>query len=272
MPLGEYVQGKIYRGVLTGLNEAFVIDAATRERLIVEDGRSAEVIKPFLAGRDVKRYGVPKVDKYLILLPKGWTKGQFGDLAEVEAFVELEKQYPAVAGFLTPFAEKGRSRYDKGDYWWELRACDYYGEFEKEKILWPGISAEITAFAFDDQGLYGNDNNQLIVTDKLFLLGILNSRLIKFYLSKTCDFVRGGFARLKMIYVVSIPIPATVPESVQKELSRLVTEIVQIKNRTDSGDTEVFEREIDRVVYGLYGLGEGEIGVVEGRFVSSVSS
>lgn len=264
VPLGEYVQGKIYYGIKTGLNEAFVIDAATRERLIAEDGRSGEVIKPFLAGRDVKRYVAPKVEKYLLLFPKGWTKGQFGDLAETNAFAALEKQYPAIVRFLTPFADKGRSRYDKGDYWWELRACDYYGEFEKEKILWPGISAEITAFAFDDQGLYGNDNNQLIVTDKLFLLGILNSRLVKFYLSKTCDFVRGGFARLKMIYVASIPVPATVPESVQKELSKLVTEIVQIKNRTDSGDTEVFEREIDRVVYGLYGLGDGEIGVIKG--------
>ena len=56
IPLGEYVDGKIYRGVLTGLNEAFVIDDATREKLIADDPKSAEVIKPFLAGRDIKRY------------------------------------------------------------------------------------------------------------------------------------------------------------------------------------------------------------------------
>ena len=71
-PLGEYVNGKLYWGVLTGLNEAFVIDAETKDRLIAEDPRSAEVIKPFLAGRDVKRYQTPTVDKYLILIAKAW--------------------------------------------------------------------------------------------------------------------------------------------------------------------------------------------------------
>ncbi len=73
VPLGEYVQGKIYYGIKTGLNEAFVIDAATRERLIAEDARSAEVIKPFLAGRDVKRWRVNDSGNYLILFPNGWT-------------------------------------------------------------------------------------------------------------------------------------------------------------------------------------------------------
>lgn len=68
-PLGEYVEGKIYRGVLTGLNKAFVIDEATKEQLITEDPRSAEVIKPFLAGRDVKRYQPAQSDKYLNPFP-----------------------------------------------------------------------------------------------------------------------------------------------------------------------------------------------------------
>ena len=73
IPLGEYVQGKIYYGIKTGLNEAFVIDRETRDRLIAEDSNSAEIIKPFLAGRDIKRYGQPKSDKYLIFYPKGFT-------------------------------------------------------------------------------------------------------------------------------------------------------------------------------------------------------
>ena len=66
VPLGKYVDGKIHRGVLTGLNEAFVIDEETKNRLIAEDPKSAEVIKPFLAGRDIKRYQPPGSDKYLI--------------------------------------------------------------------------------------------------------------------------------------------------------------------------------------------------------------
>ena len=71
IPLGEYVKGKIFYGIKTGLNEAFVIDAATRHRLIAEDPRSAEVIKPFLAGRDIKRYQEPKSDKFLIFTRRG---------------------------------------------------------------------------------------------------------------------------------------------------------------------------------------------------------
>ncbi|NJP06034.1 MAG: class I SAM-dependent DNA methyltransferase [Chloroflexaceae bacterium] len=65
-PLGEYVQGRFYRGVLTGLNEAFVVDRATRDRLIAEDASSAEVLKPYLRGRDVKRWRVAFADQYLI--------------------------------------------------------------------------------------------------------------------------------------------------------------------------------------------------------------
>ena len=103
VPLGEYVKGKIYRGVLTGLNEAFVIDAATRERLIAEDGKSAELIKPFLAGRDIKRYEQPKSDKYLILMPRGWTREKSGNARDGLAW--LKQNYPAIANHLLPFAE-----------------------------------------------------------------------------------------------------------------------------------------------------------------------
>jgi len=76
VPLGKYVDKKIYYGIKTGLNEAFVIDEATKDRLIAEDARSEEIIKPFLAGRDIKRYEKPKVKNYLILMPKGWTSAR----------------------------------------------------------------------------------------------------------------------------------------------------------------------------------------------------
>ena len=68
--LGDYVKGKIYRGVLTGLNEAFVINEETKNRLVAEDPRSAEVIRPFLAGKDIKRYQLPRSDKFLIFTTK----------------------------------------------------------------------------------------------------------------------------------------------------------------------------------------------------------
>jgi hypothetical protein len=204
VPLDNFVSGKIYRGVLTGLNEAFVIDGAKKEQLIAEDARSAELIKPFLAGRDIRRYEQPTSDKYLILMPRGWTRERSGNAKDALGW--LKENYPAIANYLLPFSEAAVKRYDKGEYWWELRACDYYEEFEKNKILWPGISAQVAAFTFDDNGYYGNDNNHLIINDDKYLLGILNSSLIRMILMSICDKVQGGFYRLKIIYVEQLPI------------------------------------------------------------------
>jgi len=182
IPLSQYVDGKIFYGIKTGLNEAFVIDSAKREQLIAEDPKSAEVIKPFLAGRDIKRYRQPVSDKYLIFARRG---------------IEIP-QYPAILKHLEQYRDQLEPRplnfsganwegRKPGSYkWYEIQdAVDYWGEFEKPKILWPGISDIITSFAFDEKCYYGNDNNQLIITENKALLGLLNSSLMKFFLKNT---------------------------------------------------------------------------------------
>ena len=113
IPLGNHINGKIFRGVLTGLNEAFVIDVKTRERLISEDSKSVELIKPFLVGKDIKRYETPESDQYLILIPNGWTRNKFSGSKVV--WIDFEEDYPAIANYLSPFAESAEKRYDKGD-------------------------------------------------------------------------------------------------------------------------------------------------------------
>jgi adenine-specific DNA-methyltransferase len=259
-PLGEYVGGKIYRGVLTGLNEAFVIDATTRERLIAEDPRSAEVIKPFLAGRDVKRYVKPRADKYLIFARRG---------IRIEEYPAILRHLEQYKDRLVPrpkdFTGKDWSGRKPGTYqWYEIQdAVDYWGEFERPKILWPGISADITAFAFDQDALYGNDNNQMIITSDMALLGILNSSVGKFYLKNTCDFVRGGFARLKIIYVASLPIPED-RNGVFEEIRGLVEKIIEGPSSPITLHPSLTQA-IDRLVYELYGLTEGEVGIVENK-------
>ena len=89
-PLGEYVQGKIYYGIKTGLNEAFVIDEATRDRLIAQDARSADIIKPFLEGKDIKRYQSPVARKWLILFKNGDTQAW---IREIERLPEEAWEY-----------------------------------------------------------------------------------------------------------------------------------------------------------------------------------
>ena len=108
IPLGTYVKKKIYYGIKTALNEAFVIDEATKNRLIKEDKKNAEVIKPFLSGKDIKRYQPLQSDSYLILFPKGFTN-QKGSNPK-NAWKWLEENYTAIASHLKPFESKGKNR------------------------------------------------------------------------------------------------------------------------------------------------------------------
>ena len=201
-PLGEYVKGEIYRGVLTGYNQAFVIDAETRDRLIAEDAGSAEIIKPFLAGRDVKRYVPPVAERYLILFPKGWTRERFGELDEKDAFEKLTGEYPAITTWLQPHTEAAKKRYDKGEYWWELRACDYYNAFEQPKIFYPDIGLRFNATLSTNQE-FGTNTLYFIASDRLDILGILNSALVQFYFQSVSNSVRGGYYRFFSQYVLS---------------------------------------------------------------------
>jgi len=205
-PLGEYVQGKIYYGIKTGLNEAFVVDAATRARLIAEDPRSADVLKPFLAGRDVKRYATPEAESYLILFPKGWTRQQYQQNNEVDAWEWLQSVYPALCKHLASFADAARKRSDKGDYWWELRACEYYEEFEKPKMLLPDI-AQRGNFMYDEQDFYCVNTAYILPVNDKALMGILNSRAITFFYEHLSASVRGGYLRFIYQYLVQLPIP-----------------------------------------------------------------
>lgn len=259
-PLGEYVQGKIFYGIKTGLNEAFVIDEATKERFINEDPRNAEIIKPFLAGRDVKRYQVPKADKFLILFPKAWTIERIGKVSEDEAFAFLQQQYPAIAAHLEPFASQARKRTDKGDYWWELRACDYYKEFEQEKIFFPDL-ANIPQFTIDTHlGAFSANTTYFIPKGDYFLLGLLNSKLLFFYYKNAFSSYRGGYLRFFTQYVAELPL------CINNE-----TLVAQITNKTKerlspspTADTSALEAEIDALVYALYELTEAEIALVSG--------
>ena len=259
IPLGDYVKGKIYRGVLTGFNEAFVIDEATKARLLAEDPRSAEIIKPFLAGRDVKRYQAPKGDKYLILFPKGWTTEKVSKLIEQEAFDGLKHLYPAIARHLEPFADQARKRADQGDYWWELRACDYYQEFEKEKIIIPAIVNK-PSYTMDREGFYSNDKTSIIPTTDYSLLALLNSKVVDFVLRQISSTKRGGYFEYKPVYVSQLPIVKMTEES-KMQLADIVREILSMP---PSPDTTALESEIDRLVYALYDLTEAEIAQIEG--------
>lgn len=261
-PLGEYVDGKIYRGILTGLNKAFVIDKETKDQLIEEDSSSADLIKPFLAGRDIKRYQVPNTENYLILVPNGFTNENKGDK---DAWNWFSETYPAIANHLQPFEKRAKKRYDQGQYWWELRACDYYDEFEKPKIILPAI-VKSANYAFDTEKMYSNDKTTIISKDDIFLLGVLNSRLADFFIFNISSTKRGGYFEYKPMYVDQIPI-INPDQSSREKIERNVQSILTAKKENSDANTTELESQIDRLVYELYGLSEEEIEVVEGSTI-----
>ena len=257
--LEEYVGGQVFRGVLTGFNEAFVIDAEQKAALIAADPKSAELIKPFLAGRDIKRYTSPEANKFLVLFASGWTKKTYTELTEKAAWEKVSKDYPAIAKYLKPFAEKARKRTDQGDYWWELRPCAYYPEFEKEKIMLPDI-AKYTEALIDTKGSYCTNTAYIIPRLNKYHLGILNSKVILFFYSNISSSIRGGYFRFIRQYLGLLPIPHPTPTQ-EEQITHLVEQRLAASSKEEQ---QKIEEEIDQAVYALYGLSEEEIKMVEG--------
>src|SRR3989339_67638 len=272
IPLGEYVKKKIYYGIKTGLNEAFVIDSATKDKLIKEDKKSSEVIKPFLFGRDIKRYESPKSSKYIIYLQKGFTKNITANFKE--AFNGIKHRYPAIMKYLIQFEQGAKARYDQGDYWWEIRSCDYYTEFEQPKIAYAEIGTQ-GQFIIDRNKAFFDTTAYILASDSSFLLGLLNSRLTTFFFKSISSTIRGGFLRWKFQYVQNIPvIQYKKDEKSHLEICSHVDSLIDLKNKLTSAKLPAeqeqlknriisTDRKIDKLVYELYGLTEDEIKIVE---------
>ena len=275
VPLGEYVEGKIFYGIKTGLNEAFVIDEATKERLLAEDPGSAELIKPFLAGDEIKRYAEPHATHSLVCIRNGFTRER--SMGAKEPWTWLQERYPAVAAHLAPFEAKARKRADQGEYWWELRSCAYYDEFEKGKILFPDI-AEKGSFTMDAAGrFYCANTGYFIPSDKPYLCGILNSRLLNFLYRFFLAVYRGNYYRFFTQYLETLPIPVDTSEpnivSAEKAAEGAILQLrlhESLRACVDPAEKAALrqriakaDEEIDAAVYALYGLSADEIALVE---------
>jgi hypothetical protein len=214
------------------------------------------VIKPFLAGKDVKRYQKPVGGKYLILFEKGVTNRKREKMAPEEW---MQATYPAVFRHLQAFAEKASSRSDKGDYWWELRACDYYGEFEKPKIYYQVFQVK-PCFSYDKDGYFCNNAIWIIPDASLNLCAYLNSRIGWMLISTHCTSIQNGYQLIQQ-YFGQIPVPIDLENN--KEIESLVTQIMEIRSVDPAADTADLEREIDRHICAMFELTEEERGIIE---------
>jgi hypothetical protein len=252
-PLGEYVEKKFYRGIITGLNEAFVIDDATRNQLIAKDPRSAEIIKPWLRGRDVKRWQVDWAGQYLLWTYKG---------------IAIEK-YPVVLEYLSQFREKLAKRWEpsRGQCeWYELRPCDYYAEFEKPKIVYPNICKR-PEFAFDETNLYTNQKCFIIPTTDKYLLGALNCSVTFFLYCQILPKLRGDFYEPGHVFLKDFPI-ALPTASQRAAIEALVRKLLDAKGQ--GPQVAEWEHELNAVVYEVYGLTDEESNLVEQVFQDQI--
>jgi adenine-specific DNA-methyltransferase len=262
-PLGEYVDGKFYRGILTGFNEAFVIDRETRDRLIAEDPKSNEIIKPFLRGRDVKRWSVNFDGQYLIKIESSENKKHpWSGLEDKEAEKVFAKTYPAVYGFMRQYREQLVQRCDQGKYFWELRACVYWHEFEQPKIIYPDIY-EHQSFVFDNSGFFSVNTTYFIPNAKMWMVALLNATVTEWFYGQISNRIRGGYLRAFSESMKQIPIPAATLAQ-QSEIEKRVEKILAQKKETPDADVSALETEIDQLVYKLYGLTDEEVKIVEG--------
>ena len=180
---------------------------------------------------------------------------------------------------LAPFKEKAEKRCDKGEYWWELRACDYYGEFEKPKIMLPDISLRGN-FALDEEGKkYCANTAYIISNSEKYLLGILNSLLITFFYKNISSTYRGGYLRFINQYLEILPIRTidfgNPPDKVaHDQMVGLVNNMLVLNKKLSESKIpqaiEVLKRQIDstvsqidHIVYNLYNLTDEEIQIVE---------
>lgn len=250
-PLKEW-DIQVNRGVLTGCNEAFIINGEIKDKLIAEDTRSAEIIKPILRGRDIDRYTYKHNDTWLIATHNG-VKSKGIPRVNIE-------EYPAVKRHLDKYIDVITKRDDQGDTPYNLRNCAYWEEFQKEKIVYPETS-QLNKFAYDKGVFYLDKTCFMLITQRksllLFLLGVLSSNVlyILFYSFITNIHLGEKGTQFRKDAIEKLPIP--IPDSSQETMIRqLVQTMLKKKGEGESTDKE--EHQIDELVYTLYGLNEQE--------------
>ncbi|ADN80624.1 class I SAM-dependent DNA methyltransferase [Helicobacter pylori] len=264
---------QIYRGILTGCNEAFIIptekrdeilkncdDAQKDERGMSERERTIELIKPILRGKDIKRY-----------------RYEWADLWVIATFPSLKldiDDYPSLKAYLSQFRPRIDQSGEKGcrkktsNQWFETQdTIAYHGDFEKEKIVYPCIMAKEPCFVYEEKGFYAPAPANIITGDKIeikYLTALLNSKCIYFAMRKF--YMGGGIeGELKTNNLEKIPIPQITPKN--QELADKITDyaeqILQAKEKDPKANTQGLEKEIDALVYQLYNLTDEEIKTIE---------
>ncbi|MGL2496837.1 class I SAM-dependent DNA methyltransferase [Helicobacter pylori] len=266
---------QIYRGILTGCNEAFIIPTEKRDEILnacktqEERERTERLIKPILRGKDIKRYRYEWADLWVINTHNGYTSNLKSKIPPID----IEK-YPATKAHLDAHYDAIATRSDQGDTPYHLRNCAYLEDFEKEKIVYSEIVQEPRFYLDNGEcelGVFYAEATSFILTGEhlRYLLGMLHSKLITFAF-KTF-YAGGGLGesgyRYKKAFIERLPIPQITEKN--QELADKITDgakqILALKEKDPKANTQKLEKEIDALVYQLYHLTDEEIKIIEDR-------
>ena len=244
----------IYRGVLTGCNEAFIIDSAKREEILAncqtedERKRTAELIRPILRGRDIKRYGYDWANLWLIYIPWHFPY-QFDDSiqgASEKAEKAFKEQYPAVYSHMLQYKEplSKRNKAETGIRyeWYAMQrwGAKYWEDFFKPKVMWKIIGCNIN-FCFDERQLICNNAVDIMVGDRdnlIQFVGLMNSKLFDWYLKLTTEAeVQGGGIQL---YVTTLE-KTLLKLDFQQDFTDIVYQRIENHVTDEAVDKAVFE-------------------------------
>ncbi|WP_187870895.1 class I SAM-dependent DNA methyltransferase [Helicobacter pylori] len=264
---------QIYRGILTGCNEAFIIPTEKRDAILnacktqEERKRTERLIKPILRGKDIKRYSYEWAHLWVINTHNGYTSNLKSKIPPID----IEK-YPATKAHLDSHLDTIATRSDQGDTPYHLRNCAYLEDFEKEKIVYGEIVQEPRFYLDNGEcglGYFYAEATSFILTGEhlRYLLGMLHSKLITFAF-KTF-YAGGGLGesgyRYKKAFIERLPIPKITKSNkpTADKIIVLVDKILQIKEKDPKANTQKLEKEIDALVYQLYNLTDEEIKIIE---------
>jgi hypothetical protein len=235
---------QINYGIKTGFNDAFIITTEKKDEILSkctteqEREKTAQLIRPILRGRDIKRYGYDWANLWLICTHNG-VKGKFPRIDV--------KDYPAIKAHLDTFGSKVTKRSDQGDTPYNLRNCAYWEDFDKPKIVWGNLNLK-GAYSYAPKGMFVNAPSPFIATDNVALLHILNSKIADYYIQSLGVTRNGGYFEYKPMFVAQLPVPMT-------GLENLKTFNTQ-PSREEEG-------EIATIIYQIYGLSPDEIDFIE---------
>ena len=241
----------IYRGILTGYNEAFIIDGKTKDALIATSPKNAEIIRPIVLGRNIKRYNYKWEGLWLINSHNG-IKGQLKG-------INIQEDYSTIYEYLKTFLPQIQLRADQGSDWTNLRNCAYLSDFDKPKIAWGNLGLK-GQFAFIEEPMIINAPSPFFATDNTYLLAILNSRISDFYIKQLGVTRSGGYFEYKPMFIEQLPIPE-VSKDEELYFKKMVKEIQSCSDQ----EKEKLDLALEAKIADLYQLSEEEKAIIYGK-------